>query len=84
MYTRALFSYVARASNFKFKIWFERYITLSVYSCFLSTDEEAAASKCMEVLSTFSRNNEYPLSFLIEQTLRNTLFFLFYFPGATL
>ena len=50
----------------------------TVYSCFLSTDEEAAASKRMEVLSTFSRNNEYPLSFLIEQTLRNTVFFLFH------
>ena len=29
-------------------------------------------------LSTFSPNNEYLLSFLIEQTLRNTVFFLFW------
>ena len=29
-------------------------------------NEEAAASKRLEVLSTFSRNYEYPLSFLIE------------------
>ena len=50
---------------------------LATVSCFLSTDEEAAASKRMEVLSTFSRNYEYPLSFLIEQTLRNTVFLLF-------
>ena len=30
-----------------------------------------------ESLSTFSRNNEYLLSFLIQQTLRNTVFLLF-------
>ena len=29
-------------SNSKFYFWFERYITRTVYSCFLSTDEEAA------------------------------------------
>ena len=42
-----------------------------------TTDDEAAASKRTEVLGTFSlRSNEYLLSFLIEQTFRNTVFFL--------
>ena len=31
----------------------------------------------LTLLNTFSRNNEYLLSFLIEQTLRSTVFFLF-------
>ena len=35
-------------SNFKFWFWSERYITRTVFGCFLSTDEEAAASKRME------------------------------------
>ena len=47
----------ARANNFKFKIliwfYFERYITRTVFSCFLSTDEEAAASKRMEFTTPF-------------------------------
>ena len=30
------------------------------------------------VFNTFSRNNEYLLTFLIEKTLRNTVFFLFW------
>ena len=36
-------------SNLKFWFWSEHYITRTVNSCFLSTVEEAAASKRMEV-----------------------------------
>lgn len=39
-------------------------------------DEKAAASKHMEV---YIHNNEYLLVFLIKQTLRITVFFLFFF-----
>ena len=34
-----------------------------ILSKYVASDEEAAASKRMDVLSTFSRNYEYPLSF---------------------
>ena len=58
VYTRALFSYqrVQITSNLKCWFWFERYITHTVFSCFLSTDEEAAASKRMKLTTPFRVN----------------------------
>ena len=51
MFTRALFLQSVRASNFKFKFlvlfWTLCHARSLIYSCFLSTDEEAEASKRM-------------------------------------
>ena len=40
-----------------------------------SPSAEAEISKIFTIYNTFSRNNEYLLTFLIEKTLRNTVFF---------
>ena len=60
MFTRALFPVSARK---KLQIQISRYVTRTIYSCFLSTDEEAAASKRMEIY-IFLRNYEYLLVYL--------------------
>ena len=71
VYTRALSRERAQiTSNSNF-----RYVTGTIYSCFLSTDEEAAASKRMDIYN-FLSNYEFLLVYLSYKTLRNTVFFL--------
>ena len=53
-------------------------VTRTIYSCLFSSDEEAAASKRM-VFYVFSAQKNIFTTFFIKQTLRYTVFILFYF-----
>ena len=86
MYTRVHFKCIhectffqsARASNFKFKNFsFELNVMSHRHSLQLVFIHRWRGSslKTYGSSSTFSRNNEYLLSFLTEQTFRNTVFF---------
>ena len=54
----------------------ERFFKSVLNNVNLTTGVKCHCSFC--IVSTFSRNNEYLLSFLIQQTLRNTVFLLFW------
>ena len=54
----------------------ERFFKSVLNNVNLTTGVKCHCNFC--IVSTFSRNNEYLLSFLIQQTLRNTVFLLFW------